>query len=71
MHVHAKCMIAKHTAQKLTMRSRVRKHEIPQFTYPKSLEDRLLKTEGYCKSEVHSAACLPCFEAMIMDHLAL
>lgn len=72
MHVHTKCMIVKYTAEKLlTMRNRVRKHKIPQFTYPKSLEDRSLQTEGYCNSRVHSAACLQCFEAMIPDHLAL
>lgn len=70
--MHAKCMTAKYTVQKLlTMRSRVRKYKIPQFTYPKSLEDRLLQTEGYCNTEVHSAASLQCFEAMLTDHLAL
>lgn len=72
MHVPAKCTTAKCIVQKsLIKRSRVRKHKIPQFIYPKSLEDRLLQTEGYCNREVHSAAYLQCFEDMITDHLAL
>lgn len=60
-----------HSTKIVNSENRVRKHKIPQVTYPKSLEDRLLQTEGYCNSKVHSAACLQCFEAMITDHLAL